>query len=175
MIYVLYIVLGLAILIGLLAVIAPKSYDVNRSIIINQPVSKVFEYLKYLKNQDEWSPWQKRDPNMKKEFVGTDGEVGATSKWSGNKEVGMGEQELKRIVENEVIESELRFLKPWKSESDAYLRVSETDTGQTNVTWGFSGRNKFPMSIMMIFMNMDKMVGNDFVEGLTNLKELMES
>lgn len=172
---VLYIILGLVILIVFLATIAPKSYDVNRSITIDQPVAKVFNYLKYLKNQDEWSPWQKRDPNMKKEFVGADGEVGAISKWDGNKEVGMGEQELKRIVENEVIESELRFLKPWKSQSDAYLKVNETDTGQTRVIWGFSGHNKFPMSIMMLFMNMDKAVGKDFEEGLESLKELMES
>jgi hypothetical protein len=172
---VLYIVLGLVLLIVILAFIAPKSYDVNRSITINQPLSKVFDYLKYLKNQDEWSPWSKRDPNMKKEFVGTDGEVGAISKWDGNKEVGMGEQELKRIVENEVIESELRFLKPWKSVSDAYLKVKESNDGQTQVIWGFSGRNKFPMSIMMLFMNMDKAVGKDFEEGLGSLKELMES
>ncbi len=172
---VLYIVLGLVLLIVILAIIAPKSYDVNRSTTINQPVSKVFDYLKYLKNQDEWSPWGKRDPNMKKEFVGTDGEVGAISKWDGNKEVGMGEQELKRIVDNEVIESELRFLKPWKSVSDAYLKVKKTDNGQTEVIWGFSGSNKFPMSIMMLFMNMDKAVGKDFEEGLGSLKELMES
>ena len=171
---VLYIVLALILIIAILGMIAPKSYDVNRSIIINKPVSKVFEYLKYLKNQDDWSPWGKRDPNMKKEFEGTDGQVGAISKWEGNKEVGMGEQELMRIVENEVVESKLRFLKPWKSESDAYLKVKESDGGQTTVTWGFSGRNKFPVSIMMLFMNMDKAVGKDFVEGLATLKGLME-
>ncbi|MEN8788402.1 MAG: SRPBCC family protein [Flavobacteriaceae bacterium] len=172
---IIYIIAGLVLLIVILAVIAPKSYDVSRSITINQPVSKVFDYLKYLKNQDEWSPWQKRDPNMKKEFVGTDGQVGATSKWSGNKEVGMGEQELKRIVDNDVIESELRFLKPWKSVSDAYLKVDETGEGQTQVKWGFRGNNKFPVSIMMLFMNMDKAVGKDFEEGLASLKTLMES
>lgn len=171
---VLYIVLALILIIAILGMIAPKSYDVNRSIIINKPVSKVFEYLKYLKNQDDWSPWGKRDPNMKKEFEGTDGQVGAISKWEGNKEVGMGEQELMRIVENEVVESKLRFLKPWKSESDAYLKVKESDGGQTTVTWGFSGRNKFPVSIMMLFMNMDKAVGKDFEEGLATLKGLME-
>jgi hypothetical protein len=172
---VIYIIAGLVLLIIILAVIAPKSYDVSRSITINQPVSKVFDYLRYLKNQDYWSPWQKRDPNMKKEFVGTDGKVGAISKWNGNKEVGMGEQELKRIVENDVIESELRFLKPWKSVSDAYLKVDETGEGQTQVKWGFRGRNKFPVSIMMLFMNMDKAVGKDFEEGLDSLKNLMES
>lgn len=172
---VLYILAGIVVLIFILAMIAPKSYDVNRKITVGKPVPEVFEYLKYLKNQDNWSPWGKKDPNMKKEFVGSDGEIGATSKWEGNKDVGSGEQEITRIVENEVIESELRFLKPWKSQSDAYLRVKEEGTGETEITWGFSGKNKFPMSIMMLFMNMDKAVGKDFEEGLASLKDILEN
>ena len=81
----LYILFALVLLIGILAMIAPKNYDVSRSIEIHRPKAVVFEYLKFLKNQDEWSPWGKRDPNMQKEFTGTDGEVGATSYWKGNK------------------------------------------------------------------------------------------
>jgi hypothetical protein len=171
---ILYILAGIIILVIILGMIAPKSYNVSRSIEVSQPVSVVFEYLKYLKNQDNWSPWGKRDPDMKKEFVGTDGEIGAISKWEGNKDVGSGEQEITRIVENEVIESQLRFLKPWKSQSDAYLKVKEAGTGETEVTWGFSGNNKFPVSIMMLFMNMDKAVGKDFEEGLSRLKDILE-
>ena len=171
---VLYILAGIGVLVFILAMIAPKSYDVSRNIKVRQSVPVVFEYLKYLKNQDNWSPWGKRDPNMKKEFVGSDGEVGATSKWEGNKEVGSGEHEIKRIVENEVIESELRFLKPFKSQSDAYLKVKEMGADETEVTWGFSGKNKFPVSIMMLFMNMDKTVGKDFEEGLLSLKDILE-
>lgn len=172
---VLYILLAIVVIIAFLAIIAPKSYDVNRSISVDQPISTVFDYLKLLKKQAEWSPWEKRDPNMKKDFEGVDGQVGAISKWEGNKEVGTGEQELTRIVENEVIESRLRFFKPWKSESDAYLKVNETHEGETQVTWGFSGKNKFPVSIMMLFMNMDKAIGKDFEEGLANLKSRLES
>ena len=171
---VLYILAGIVVLIFILALIAPKSYDVNRKITVRKSVPEVFEYLKYLKNQDNWSPWGKKDPNMKKEFVGSDGEIGATSKWEGTKDGGSGEQEITRIVENEVIESELRFLKPWKSQSDAYLRVKEAGAGETEITWGFSGKNKFPMSIMMLFMNMDKAVGKDFEEGLASLKDILE-
>jgi hypothetical protein len=159
----------------ILGLIAPKNYEVNRSIIVNKPLSEVFDYLKYIKNQDDWSPWKKKDPNMKQFFEGTDGEIGFISKWEGDKAVGMGEQEIKRIVENESIETELRFLKPWKSQSDAYLRVVGLDNQQTNVTWGFSGRNKFPFSIFMLFMNMDKAVGKDFEEGLSNLKQQLEN
>ena len=170
-----YILLAIAILLLILGLIAPKRFEVNRSIIVNKPLSEVFDYLKYIKNQDDWSPWKKKDPDMKQTFEGTDGEVGFISKWEGNKVVGSGEQEIKRIVENESIETELRFLKPWKSQSDAYLRVVSLDSQQTNVTWGFSGKNKFPFSIFMLFMNMDKAVGKDFEEGLSNLKQQLES
>jgi hypothetical protein len=171
---ILYILIGIVVLIAVLGLIAPKSYDVSRSIDINRPISEVFNYARSLQKQDEWSPWGKRDPNMKKQFEGTDGQVGAISKWQGNKEVGEGEQEITRIVDNERIESKLRFLKPWKSESDAYLQLSDNGSNGTNFTWGFSGKNKFPMSIMMLFMNMDKAVGKDFEEGLASLKQILE-
>lgn len=166
---VLYIIAALVLLIIILAIIAPSSYNISRSIVINKPVGEVFQYLKYIENQTKWSPWEEKDPNMKKSSSGTDGEVGFISAWEGNKDVGSGEQEITNIVENEVVESQLRFLKPWKSTSDAYLRVEEKEGG-TEVTWGFSGKNKFPFSIMMMFMNMDKAVGKDFEHGLSKLK-----
>ena len=152
----------------------PKNYDVSRSISISKPIAEVFDYVRSLKKQDEWGPWAKRDPNMTKEFTGTDGEVGAISSWKGNKEVGEGEQEITGIKENEVVETQLRFFKPWKSQSDAYIKVKDEGNGSTEVTWGFSGHNKFPVSIMMLFMNMDKSVGKDFEQGLSDLKSILE-
>ena len=171
----LYIVLALIVLIIFLGLIAPKEFEVSRSIEMNKPLHDVFHYLKYTKNQDYWSPWKKKDPNMEQTFEGTDGEVGFISKWNGNKDVGSGEQEIKAIVHNDKIETELRFLKPWKSESDGYLKVEELSTDVTKVIWGFVGKNKFPFSIFMLFMNMDKAVGKDFEEGLDSLKEVLEN
>lgn len=170
----LYILFGLVVLIAILAIVAPKTYDVSRSISISKPISEVFDYVRSLKKRDEWGPWAKKDPNMVKEFTGTDGEVGAISSWKGNKEVGEGEQEITGIKVNEVVETQLRFLKPFKSVSDAYIRVLEEGNGSTKVTWGFSGKNKFPVSIMMLFMNMDKNVGKDFEQGLSDLKLILE-
>ena len=72
----LYIVAALVLLIIILAIIAPKSYEVKRSIGINKTVPEVFSYLKYVKNQGNWSPWEAKDPNMDKTFSRTDGEVG---------------------------------------------------------------------------------------------------
>lgn len=169
----LYIIVGLIIVIALMHMVAPKNYDVNRNITINKPLPEVFQYLKSLKNQDNWSPWAEKDPNMNKTFTGVDGEVGCISAWVGNKDVGEGEQELTGIDENKEIKSQLRFLKPFKSTSDAYLRVEKEGDG-TKVIWGFSGENKFPMTIMMLFMNMDKMVGKDFEYGLNKLKGILE-
>lgn len=178
----LYIIGGLVLLILIfvlivliLALIAPKTYDVFRTIEIKRPKAEVFEHLKYLKKQDEWSPWMKKDPNMKKTFTGTDGEVGCVSHWIGNKDVGEGEQEITKIIPGERIEGELRFLKPWKSTSQCYLNVDDGSNGQTKVTWGFSGKSNFLMRIMTVFKSMDKMVGKDFEEGLATLKSQMES
>jgi len=169
----LYILLALVFLVIILALVAPKSYDVSRNIIVNKPLAEVFLYLKSLKNQDDWSPWAEKDPNMNKTFSGKDGEVGFVSAWVGNKEVGEGEQEITDILENKVVKSQLRFLKPFKSTSDAYLKVEEVKEG-TKVIWGFSGKNKFPISIMMLFMNMDKAIGKDFEYGLNKLKGILE-
>ena len=163
-----------SVLLILLAIIAPKDFHLERSIIVEKPISEVFPYLKNIKNQDNWSPWKKKDPNMKQEFFGEDGTVGFIARWEGNKDVGVGEQEIKGIVENEQIDTELRFLKPWKSESDAFLKVKEVNSNSTEVVWGFSGVNKVPMNIMMLFYNMDKAVGKDFDEGLNDLKQVLE-
>ena len=171
----LYVFGGIVVLIILLAIIAPKHYKVERSIVVDRPISEVFNYIKHIKNQDHWSPWKKRDPSMIQNFEGTDGEVGFVSKWEGNKDVGSGEQELLSVHENDRIESKLRFLKPWKSESDAFIKTEALKDNQTTVTWGFSGVNKVPVNIFMMLYNVDKHVGKDFDEGLECLKEILET
>lgn len=172
---VLYILVALVVILIVLAVVAPKNYHVKRTIIIRKPLPEVFEYLKFIRNQDQWSPWSQKDPNMTRTSEGVDGQVGFINRWEGNREVGTGEQELVRIVENDRIESHLRFFKPWKSESDAYLVVKVADETRTEVIWGFSGVNKIPANIFMLFFNMDKAVGKDFDQGLINLKERLEN
>ncbi len=170
----LYILGGIVSLILILGMIAPKAYDVSRSVIVNKPKNEVFKSLRSLKEQEKWSPWEKKDPNMKKEFTGIDGEVGAKSTWVGNKDVGEGEQEITKIIENKRVEGKLRFFKPWKSEADCYFNVEDDTSSSTKVRWGFSGNNKFPFSIFMLFFSMDKTVGKDFEEGLSSFKTLME-
>ena len=170
----LYVLIGVLVLIALLHFTAKSQYVVKRDINVQKPADKIFEYLKYLKNQDQWSPWNRKDPDMNKSYEGVDGTVGFISKWDGNKEVGSGEQEITGIIPGKRIESQLRFIKPMKSTSDAWLAVSTPNPGITNVAWGFSGKYNFPFTIVSHFMSMDKMVGKDFEAGLKNLKEILE-
>lgn len=171
---ILLVIVGIIALLLIIALFTKKNYAVERSIEINRPVSTVFDYIKYLKNQDSFSKWGSLDPDMKKEYRGTDATPGFVSAWEGNKKVGKGEQEIKSITDGQRLDTELRFIKPFPAVSNAYMTTEPVNNGITLVKWGFASRMNYPMNIMLVFMNMDKMVGNDFAVGLNNLKNLLE-
>ena len=173
---ILFLIIGIVVLVLIVALFVKKEYAVEREISINKPKAEVFNYIKFLKNQDSYSVWAKRDPNMKKEYKGVDGTVGFISAWdSENKEVGKGEQEIKKIAAGERIDFELRFIKPFEATDTAYMTTEPIVDNQTKVKWGFRGKMKYPMNLMLIAMNMDKMLGNDLQTGLVNLKKNLEA
>lgn len=172
------ILLVIAIIIAIPLVIAlfvKKDYAVERSVTINKPKAEVFNYIRYLKNQDNYSVWANMDPAMHKEYRGTDGTPGFVSAWSSTqKDVGKGEQEIKKIAEGERIDFELRFIEPFASTAPAYMATQAVSGNQTNVKWGFSGHMGYPTNIMLLFMNMEDMIGKDLETGLHNLKAILE-
>lgn len=173
---ILFIILVLIAIPLVVALFLPKDYSVEREIIINKPKQEVFEYVKYLKNQDNYSKWASMDPNMKKTYSGTDGTVGFVSAWeSENDDVGSGEQEIIKIQEGERIDFELRFKEPFESTSPAFMTTESVAENKTKVTWGFSGHMNYPMNLMMLFMDFEKMIGDDLESGLSNLKSEMEN
>ena len=160
--------------IAVLGAIAPTDLHVEREILIYKPNEVVFEDLKYLKNHDRWSPWFKRDPNIVKEYKGEDGTVGFISSWSGNDQVGVGEEEITKIAEGERIDYELRFKKPMEDTSTAYLITEALTDDQTKVKWGMRGRTPFPGNVICMVMNMKQTLAKDFDEGLAMLKADLE-
>jgi uncharacterized protein YndB with AHSA1/START domain len=159
----------------ILGLVAPKDFSVEREVTIAQPKAVVFSYLKSLKNGAEWNPWAKKDPGIVHEYRGTDGTVGSVVAWSGNQEVGVGEQEIKNIVEGDRIDFELRFKKPWEGTNTAYLTTESAGDNQTKVRWGMAGKTSFPFNVVCLLMNLGKRVEKDFDEGLNNLKRILES
>ena len=157
------------------ALFVKRDYGVERQVEINKPRQEVFEYVKYLKNQDNFSKWATMDSNMKKTYTGTDGTPGFISAWeSTNPDVGAGEQEIINITDGERIDYELRFLKPFETTEKAYMTTGAVNDSVTTVAWGFDGRMKYPMNLMMLFMDFDKMMGEDFETGLSKLKTILE-
>lgn len=175
-IYIISGLLGLVVLLLIVALFVKKDYAISREITIKKPKAEVFNFLKFLKNQDKFSKWATMDPNMKQEFRGTDGQPGFVSAWdSDKKDVGKGEQEIKKITDGEQIDYEIRFIKPFAGIAQASLITQQLSLEETKVTWAFQSKMKYPMNLMLLFMNMDKMVGNDLSTGLSNLKKIMEN
>jgi hypothetical protein len=171
---VLYIILGLIALLLLAGLVTSKEIKATREIVISKPNGEVFNYIKYLKNQQNYSKWATLDPNIKNEYRGTDGAVGFVNSWEGNKKVGSGEQEITGIVEGKNLSTELRFIKPFKSLAKAVMTTEPAGDNATKVTWGFESQMNYPMNVMKLFMNMENTIGKDFSTGLQNLKTVLE-
>jgi len=170
------IVLAIVIAIPLIvALFIKKEYTIERTITIEKPKEEVFAYIKYLKNQDDFSKWASMDPDMKKTYRGTDGTPGFVAAWESEKDdVGTGEQEIIAIKENERIDYELRFIKPFEATDIAYLTTESLDENRTQVVWGFNGKMTYPFNLMLVIMDFEDMIGDDLSTGLANLKKQLE-
>ncbi len=169
------IILLAVVVLGVVVFVSPTDFQVEKEIVINKPKAEVFDYLKYVKNQEKWGPWQKKDPNMVHRYTGTDGEVGFISAWeSDHEQVGSGEQEITKIVDGERIDNQVRFKVPFESASDGYFVTEAEGQERTKVKWGFTGSFPRPLNLMLLFIDMDAEVGKDFDEGLKDLKVILE-
>ena len=88
--------------------------------------------------------------------------------------MGSGEQEITRIVDGQRIEFELRFKKPFAATNTGHFAVEPAGNGQSKVIWRMAAKTAFPMTIIALFINMDKMIGREFEEGLRQLKAILE-
>lgn len=173
---ILIILLVLASIIVLFLIIAfftKREFSVEKLITIRKPKQEVFNYLKMLKNQEQYSVWVMKDPDIKLVYTGTDGTVGATSAWQSNdKGVGIGEQEIKKIKDGESMEVEIRFKKPFEGTNYATTTVTSAGNFETTVANLFYGKSKFRMNFSNLFMG--KLVGRDMLKNLENLKANLE-
>ena len=168
--------LSLIALVLIIALFVKKDYHIFRSVEINADKEVVFEYLRYLENQNEFSVWPNKDPNVNQSYTGTDGTVGAIYHWDSKvEEVGAGEQEIMKIEDGKRIDFELRFKRPMEMEGGAYFTTIPTSDDGTNVTWGFEGRIPWPWNFFLLFNDMDAELGPDLQKGLSALKIIIES
>ena len=151
------------------------TYVVERSKKIDAAPADVFAHVVDLQKWEPWSPWAKMDPDMTTTYTGDPGEVGSSYHWTGNRKVGEGKMTVKEVETPSRVAIDLKFLKPFKSESVTEMLVSPDGDG-SNVVWRMTGEKTLMVKIMgLIGKNMDKMVGPDFEKGLTSLKKVAEA
>ena len=163
---------GIIALLLIIGLFMKKEHYVKREIIINAPRQKVFDYVKLLRNQDKFNKHAMADPGRKSEFKGTDGTVGYIYFWSGNKDAGCGEKEIKNIIEGKRIETEIRFVKPMTASATIIMETESLSDNQTKVTWSNAGTLKYPVNIMIPMV--EKHVAKDMDISLLTLKNILE-
>jgi uncharacterized protein YndB with AHSA1/START domain len=168
------VVLAIAIAIVLiLAATKPDTLRVQRVITVKAPPDKIFPLINDFHQWVSWSPYEHKDPAMKRSYSGAESGKGAVYGWEGDKNVGSGRMEILETSAPTKIVIKLDFFTPFEAHNTAeFTMLPQGDA--TNVTWLMHGPAPFMSRVMQVFMNLDKMIGKDFEVGLANLKRLTE-
>jgi polyketide cyclase/dehydrase/lipid transport protein len=169
-------VLAVAIAVVLvLASMKPDSFTIRRSAVMQAPAERIFPWINDFQHWTKWSPWENRDPALKRSFSGPESGKGAIYAWDGNRNVGSGRMEILDASSPSRILIKLDFFKPFEAHNTAEFTFAPgRDASATNVIWVMRGPSSFMSKVMQVFMNFDAMIGRDFETGLANLKKLTE-
>jgi len=151
----------------------PDSFMVKRTASIKAPAERIYALVNDLHGWGAWSPYEKKDPDMKRTFSGAAQGKGAIYEWDGNKNVGAGRMEIVEATPPRKVAIKLDFLKPFEGHNTAEFTL-DPQGDNTNVTWAMYGPSNYMFKVVGVFMDMDKMIGNDFAAGLANLKAVAE-
>ena len=171
-----WILIGVAVVIGgFAAVVAlqPSDFRIERSASIAAPAPAVFAQVNDFQNWRAWSPWEKLDPQLKRVYEGPKAGAGAQYAWVGNKDVGEGRMTILESRPGELVRIKLEFFKPFAATNTAEFSFKPAGDA-TQVTWSMAGQNNFVARAVCMFMNMDRMVGGQFEQGLAQIKAIVE-
>ena len=174
-------IIGIIVIVLVVAILAlliyastkPDTFTVKRSLTIKAPPERIFPLINDFRNWTQWSPWEHRDPALKRTYSGADQGKGATYAWEGNRNVGSGQMEIIDTSVPRKIIIKLDFIKPFEGHNVAEFTL-EPQGDATNVNWEMHGPVPFIGKIMHTLMDMDKMIGTDFAAGLASIKAVAE-
>ena len=152
----------------------PDTFRVERSTRIHAPPEKIYAVMSDFRRFPEWSPYEHRDPAMRRTLGATTSGPGAVYEWAGNSQVGSGRMEITAVSPPSSVTIKLDMIKPMEGHN--IVEFTLTPEGEsTTVTWAMHGPSPFISKLMGLFINMDRMIGTDFETGLTTLKTTIES
>ena len=167
------IIVAAIVVVLILAVMKPDTFQVARTATIKASPEKIYPLIADFQRWTAWSPYEHRDPAMKRSFGGSPGAVGQTYAWEGNKNIGRGSMTMVEASAPSKVGLKLDFISPFEAHNTVvFSLVPQGDV--TAVTWDMPGPAPLMSKIMQVFVNMDKMCGDDFSQGLTKLKTQAE-
>jgi uncharacterized protein YndB with AHSA1/START domain len=163
-----------AVVLAVVVAAQPSRFRVARSATIAAPRERVFAQVNDLHNWEGWSPWLKLDPAARTTYEGPPAGRGAAFTWSGNKDVGEGRMTITESRPSELVRLRLDFKRPFASTSTAEFTFVP-DGAQTVVTWSMSGDKNLLAKALHLVIDMDRMVGGKFDEGLAQMRAVAEA
>ncbi len=151
----------------------PDTFHVQRATSMTAPPEKIFPLINDFHGQALWSPWEKKDPAMKKTLSGAENGKGAVYAWEGNSEVGTGRIEITDSAPTSKVTMKLDMLTPFEAHNIVEFTL-DAKGDFTQVTWAMHGSQSYQMKVMSVLVDCDKMVGKDFEAGLASMKALAE-
>jgi Polyketide cyclase / dehydrase and lipid transport len=170
---VLIVLLVIVLIVLALASRKPDSFRVERRVTINAAPETAFAFVNDFHRWSAWSPWEKLDPKLTREYSGSESGTGAIYAWRGNAKVGEGRMEIMESVPFSRLRIKLDFMRPFKANNTTEFTFASQGNG-TNVVWAMHGPAPLASRIMQVFMSMDAMVGKDFERGLASMKMAAE-
>jgi len=152
----------------------PNTFRVQRSTSIKASPERLFALINDLPSHGAWSPWEKKDPEMKRTYSGPSSGKGATYEWDGNRNIGKGRMEITESSPPSKVTLKLDFIKPFEGHNVAEF-ILDAKGDATDVTWAMYGPNTYISKVMSLFFSIDNMIGKEFETGLANLKSLTET
>lgn len=166
------ILIGLAVIVVGIIIVSrfqPEDYAVERTGTIAAPPSVVFAQITDFHNWEKFNPWRDLDTNMVLSYEGPESGVGAKYHWVSD-DAGKGTMSITEAIPAELVKIDMAFVEPMESKADVQFKLVPDGAG-TKLTWSMTGKHNFLGRILCVFMDMDKMVGEQYEKGFERMNK----
>lgn len=167
-----FVVAGLLLLLVVIGFFLPSRYKVSRSVVIAAPPGAVYDVVADLRTWEDWTRWTAAvDKSLKRQYSGRPGEEGQKLRWASSA-MGSGEMVVTYAKRPEFLEYDLKLDDGYRSRGQFAF---EKTAGGTRVTWTVQGDLGSNLPGRYFALGFDSMIGDDFEQGLANLKAHVEA
>ena len=149
----------------------PDTFETTRSVLIDATPERIFPLIAHPKAFNSWNPFLE-DPGVKGRYSGPETGPGARYTFESRRS-GSGYSEIAAEEPPRHLHVRLVMTRPMACDNRVEFRLVP-EAGKTRITWAMSGRSPLAAKVMGLFVDCDKMCGDQFTRGLEKLKSLAE-